>query len=41
MLDFFKKKKSLWLPALVIILLAVLMIFLSKYGINPLGYTIF
>jgi len=41
MFDFLKKTKSLWLPALVIILLTILMIFLSKFGINPLGYTIF
>jgi len=41
MFNFIKNKKSLWIPALVIILLTVIMLLLSKYGINPLGYTIY
>ena len=41
MLNFLKNKKGFWIPALVIILLIIIMIILSKYGIDPLGYTIF
>jgi len=41
MFNFIKNKKSLWIPALIIILLTVIMLLLSKYGINPLGYTIY
>ncbi len=41
MFDFFKNKKSLWVPALVIILLMILMVVLSKFGFNPLGYVVY
>ena len=35
------KNKKLWMPALTIIVLIVLMIVLSKYGFNPLGYVVY
>ena len=35
------KNKKLWMPALTIIILIVLMIVLSKYGFNPLGYVVY
>jgi len=41
MLKFLKKKKSLWIPAVVIIVLLIAMVVLSKYGFNPLGYTVY
>tara|TARA_B100001093_G_scaffold449341_1_gene455495 strand:+ start:3941 stop:4066 length:126 start_codon:yes stop_codon:yes gene_type:complete len=37
----FFKKKSLWVPAVIVILFISLMIILSKFGVNPLGYSIF
>ncbi len=40
MFNFFKKK-SLWLPAFIILALFIIMIVLSKYGFNPLGYVIY
>ena len=41
MFNFLNKNKSLWIPALVIILLIVLMLVLSKFGFNPLGYVVY
>jgi|TARA_B110000495_G_C22489105_1_gene301398 hypothetical protein len=35
------KNKKLWMPALTIIIVIVLMIVLSKYGFNPLGYVVY
>jgi len=35
------KNKKLWIPALTTILLILLMIVLSKYGFNPLGYVVY
>ena len=41
MFNFLKTKKSLWVPALVIIVVLIVMVVLSKYGFNPLGYTVY
>jgi len=41
MFNFLFKRTKLWLPALIIILIILLMLVLSKFGVNPLGYTIF
>jgi len=41
MIKLLLKNKSLWLPAAIIILFIVLMLVLSKFGVNPLGYSIF
>ena len=41
MFKYLLKNTRLWLPALIIILLIVLMLILSKFGFNPLGYVIY
>ncbi len=41
MLKLLFKNKKLWIPALTFILLIFLMIILSKYGFNPLGYVVY
>ena len=35
------KNKSFWIPALVVIIFIITMMVMSKYGVNPLGYTIY
>jgi hypothetical protein len=35
------KNKKLWIPGFLIILLLLIVIFLSKYNLAPIGYTIF
>ena len=41
MFKYLIKNKKLWIPAMVIIFLIFFMIVLSKYGFNPLGYTVY
>ena len=41
MFKYLLKNTRLWLPALIIILLIVLMLILSKFGFNPLGYVVY
>ena len=41
MFKFFINNKRLWMPALIIIFLIMIMIILSKFGFNPLGYTVY
>ena len=41
MFKYLLKNTKLWLPALIIILLIVLMLILSKFGFNPLGYVVY
>jgi len=41
MLDFLKKNKKFWIPSLIAILVTILMILMSKYGFNPLGYVVY
>ena len=41
MFKYLIKNTKFWLPALVIILLVVLMMVLSKFGFNPLGYVVY
>ena len=41
MLKFLKKKKKFWVPGFLVILIILFMIFLSKYGFNPLGYVVY
>jgi len=41
MFKYLIKNTKFWLPALVIILLVILMIVLSKFGFNPLGYVVY
>ena len=41
MIKLLKKNKKFWLPGLVFVLFILLMIFLSKFGFNPLGYVVY
>lgn len=41
MLNFIKKNKKLWAPSILIIMCVVLMMVLSKFGFNPLGYVVY
>ncbi len=41
MIKFLIKNKRLWIPALTIVFLIILMIILSKFGFNPLGYVVY
>ena len=35
------KNTKFWLPALVVIFLVILMVVLSQFGFNPLGYVVY
>jgi hypothetical protein len=41
MLKLLFKNKKLWMPALIIMFLIILMVVLSQYGFNPLGYVVY
>ena len=41
MLNFLKKNKKFWLPAFIAIVIILFMVFLSKFGFNPLGYVVY
>jgi hypothetical protein len=41
MFKFLKKNKKFWIPGLISILIILLMITMSKFGFNPLGYVVY
>ena len=41
MFDFLKKNKKFWVPSFIAIIVILLMMFMSKFGFNPLGYVVY